>query len=91
MANLDEQNFERILNIVTPFMMGELEEILPFANLSDERREETIKLAVKASEVTLVVMEKLLNADSLNSEKLDKVENLINEGKIDAAVELINN
>lgn len=86
-ANLND--YEKLLRVISHYMMSELEEIAPFDSKTDTEREELIKVALKSIETSTIVLHEFLKPDAINFQKLEKANDLINEKKYQDAYEFI--
>ena len=87
---ISDENLEKLLKSITPFLLSELEEVVSFENKTDEQREDIMKTAIKSLEVSAVLTTKFINDDSLNQSMLDEVNGLIEDQKLQEAADLIN-
>lgn len=85
--NTDE-DIETVFSSIMPFITSEVEEICPFDDKSDEQREEILKVALKSVEVTVYILNRLVNDKGLDREKLNELKKLIDENNLEKASEL---
>lgn len=84
-VNIEDSSYEKLLHVISHYMMAEMEEIAPFGSKTETEKEELIKVALKAIETSTIVLHEFLKPDALNFEKLDKASGMIKEGKYDDA------
>lgn len=87
--NIEDSSYEKILHVISHYMMGEMEEIAPYGAKTDAEKEELIKVALKAIETSTIVLHEFLKPNALNFEKLDKADTMIKDGKYDDAYSFI--
>ena len=87
---LQDHDFGDILNIIAPFAVGELEEMVSFEKRTDEEREEILKVCMKSLEVGVLLTAKFMKEDSLNKNIISELLPLIEKNKLDQAAEIIN-
>lgn len=78
------------MNIIVPFLLGELEEVTSFEAKNDEQRGEIVKIAIRSLEVGIIVMTKLIKEGGLESATVEKLAALVGENKLEEASALIN-
>ncbi|MBT3586088.1 MAG: hypothetical protein HN509_14375 [Halobacteriovoraceae bacterium] len=88
--NLTDNQFEDLLTVITPFAIGELEDVVEFENKNDEQREEVMKVCIKSLEVGVVLLAKLLKDDAIDLSQLENLSSLIRENKLQEAADIIN-
>lgn len=86
---IEDKNYEKMLQIISHYMLGEIEELIAFNSKTDSEREEIIKIALKAIETSTIVLHEFLNPNALKFEKLDKASSMIKDGKYDDAYRFI--
>lgn len=84
-VNIEDSSYEKLLHVISHYMMAEMEEITPFNSKTDSEKEELIKIALKAIETSTIILHEFLKPDALDFEKLDKASNMIKDGKYDDA------
>lgn len=90
MAKLSDENFEKLLSVLSPYVLDSLESIISFEDKDDAQREEILKAALKATEVSAYVTSSMFNDDSLNLEKLTQAREHIQKGDFESANLTIN-
>ena len=87
---LSDQLLEKLLKVLTPFVLSELEEVVTFSDKNDQQREEIMKASIKSLEVSCILCSKLFDSSSLNEEMVEQVLSLIDQNKMDEASDIIN-
>lgn len=85
MAKLSDENFENLLTVLSPYILESLETIIPFDEKTDEQREEIVKAALKATEVSAFITASMFEGETLNIEKLLKAKDHVINGDFESA------
>ena len=87
--NLTDEQLEGLFQIISRFMIPELEEIAPMLNKTDEQCEEILKVAMKAIETSTIVLSEFLNPNSFDVEKIGHVKELLKQNQYESAQKYI--
>lgn len=88
---ITDNEYEKILKIISHNMMPELELLVPFEEIEEKNKEQILTVILKTIEVSTSIMSELIKDAKLDQEKIDTILNLMNEGKNEEAYKNIYN
>jgi len=86
---ISDTTLEKLLTVLSSYVIRELESVISFEKLSDDERTEVLKVALKSCEVTTQILSSFYNPMSLKTEILDKAYSAIKNNRTDEADEII--
>lgn len=87
---MNDKQIEQLLNVLSPFVVNSLEEVVSFDSRGDEEREEILKVALRSLEIAAILTSKFYDSKSFNAEKLGNVQNALKKGKFEEAASYLN-
>lgn len=85
----NDEDVEKLLMSIMPFVTAEIEDVCSYEDKTDEQREEILKVAVKSVEISVYILNRLAKDDSINEEKFNQLAGLIKENKVSEAADLL--
>lgn len=86
---MENELIESFLKIANPFVMGAIEEIVPFDKRSDEQKNEIMRVALKSLEIATVITSKFYDLEKVDKEKLATALEAISQKNYEKAAEVI--